>query len=37
MKAVWYLNMVGLKNDWRVARVFVLIKNCEEFHKSIDF
>ena len=33
MEFVWYLNMVGLKKNWRVA----LMKNYEDFHKSIAF
>ena len=39
LQSVWYLNMVGLKKNWRDAPVFMLLlmKNCEEFHKSLDF
>ena len=49
MESVWYLNMADLNKDWKVALVFVfffcffvffsclLMKNCEESYKSIDF
>ena len=46
MESMWYSNMADLKN-WRAAYavfffffgffLYLLMKNCENFHKSIDF
>ena len=35
--SMWYLNMADLNKNWRILFFFVLMKNFEEFHKSIDF
>ena len=38
MVTMWYLNMAVLKKNQRVLLfLYLLMKNSEEFHKSIDF